>query len=139
MDTNENLPIPEQQGEKTRITTHFSAMYVGAVPPPEILDTYERHLPGATERFLAMVENEQRMQFALANRNLDIRDDETKIAATNYRLGLAASFALMLILFVFMFICAYRGLENALMYALSVPVLTALGAIINQFIWKRKK
>jgi hypothetical protein len=167
MDTNENLPIPEQQGETTRITARFSSVYVGAVPPPEILDAYERHLPGATTRFIELVENEQKMQFAIANRNLDqqdrgldqrereldlqnreldrqerelrLRGREEANNSTNFLRGLIASAVLMSIFFAFMFVCAFLRLENVLIYALGVPVLTALGGIVGQFIWKRKK
>ena len=144
MDTNESLPIPEQpeeqkSGATTQVTARFAAMYVGAVPPPEILDAYERHLPGATERFIEMVENEQRMQYAIANRNLDLQERQEANATKNFRLGLKFSFALMSILFLFMFVCAFLRLENVLIYALGVPVLTALGGIVSQFIWKRKK
>jgi len=160
MDTNKNLPIPELQDEKTKITARFSSVYVGAVPPPEILDAYERHLPGATTRFIEIVENEQKMQFAIANRNLDqqdreldqkereldlqerelnLREQEEANNTTNFLRGLIASVAMMSIFFTFMFVCAFLRLDNVLIYALGVPALTALGGIVGQFIWKRKK
>ena len=157
MDKIENLPATERplaqgDGEQTTITARLSAMYVGAVPPPEVLDVYEHHAPGAATRFIEFVENEQRLQFEiakrnfdLANRNLDLqeqelaaRERENKMESNDFRLGLAASTLIMLFLFGFMFFCAHLRLEAALIAALGVPLLGAIGSIVAHFVWRKK-
>ena len=159
MEKDKNLPTTEPPFEQTVVTARFSSMYVGSVPPPDILDAYERHMPGATARFIELVENEQRVQFEIINRNfelvnrdldlrkqqldlqkqeLDLRMQEDVTGAANFRFGLAASMGIMVLLFGFMFYCASLRLEAALIAALGVPLVGAIGSIIAQFVWRKK-
>jgi len=152
MEKDKNLPTTEPPFEQTVVTARFSSMYVGSVPLPDILDAYERHIPGATARFIELVENEQRVQFEIINRNfelvnrdldlrkqeLDLRMQEDVTGAANFRFGLAASMGIMVLLFGFMFYCASLRLEAALIAALGVPLVGAIGSIIAQFVWRKK-
>jgi len=50
----ENLPIDAQVSDEanagqTLVSARFSATYVGAVPPPDVLAAYESYVPGAAE------------------------------------------------------------------------------------------
>jgi len=145
-------PFEQKDNERTAVTARFSATYVGSVPPPEILEAYEHHTPGAGTRFIEIVENEQKMRFELVNRHfdlrkqqldlqkqeLDLRMQEDVTGAANFRFGLAASMGVMVLLFGFMFYCASLRLEAALIAALGVPLVGAIGSIIAQFVWRKK-
>ena len=138
-------PFEQKDNERTAVTARFSATYVGSVPPPEILEAYELHTPGAGVRFIEIVENEQKMRFELINRHfdlrkqqLDLRIQEDVTGAANFRFGLAASMGVMVLLFGFMFYCASLRLEAALIAALGVPLVGAIGSIIALFVWRKK-
>ena len=127
----ENLPATNDSSTKRDnsavISASVSMMYAGAVPPPDIVEGYEKFCPGAAERFLRMAEQEQQSRIDADSRNSD-----------NFRWGLVASTLIMILLFGFMFYCAYLGLESALIAALGVPLIGSIGSIIAQFVWRKK-
>ena len=66
------------------------------------------------------------------------RIETDKRGSDNFRWGLAASTFIMVLLFGFMFFCAYLRLEAALIAALGVPLVGSIGSIIAQFVWRKK-
>ena len=127
----ENLPTKRDEElrreESTFVSASVSLQYSGPVPHPSIVEGYEKFCPGAAERFMCMAEQEQQRQI-----DADKRDSD------NFRLGLVASMLVMVLLFGFMFFCAYLRLEAALIAALGVPLVGAIGSIIAQFVWRKK-
>ena len=131
----ENLPVERNESprreESAVVSASFSMVYSGSVPHPAIVEGYERFVPGAAERFLRMAEQEQQAR-------IEAGKTEEENATQNFRLGLAASMGVMVLLFGFMFYCASLRLEAALIAALGVPLVGAIGSIIAQFVWRKK-
>jgi len=139
----ENLPtVKEEDGSQARVVQSVSRLsveaYSGAVPPPDIMEAYEKYTPGAANRFLKMAEQEQRNRLANNDKLIRIRENEIESQLTEFRWGIGASLTVMIILFVFMFYCAYLRLESVLIAALGVPLLSAIGNVILQFMWRKK-
>ena len=64
--------LPERLG--------FSIEYRGPLPPPGAFEAYERTLPGAADRILTMVEEEQRHRVAWEKRTFETaRGDERRL------------------------------------------------------------
>jgi hypothetical protein len=120
----DNLPTntTESTNEETENSppSHVSVYaqaetYAGAVPPPNVLATFEQYAPGAAERFLLLAELEQQSyiearkeRLAILRQEIDLKKAEQqselerfrtkeKNATANFRYGLAASFFLMCI------------------------------------------
>lgn len=57
---NKNSTGKIEQNKQSLIEQHqyISEHYEGAIPPPKIVEGYERICPGATDRILAMAEND---------------------------------------------------------------------------------
>ena len=98
-----------------------AATYSGPLPPPAQLEHYERILPGAAERILAMVETEQRARLeAMANnsarmdRLVEINRSETE----NDRLLIETNA-----------VTIQRGQNRALLIALAVLMAACVCAI----------
>lgn len=116
-----------------------STMYVGVVPPPEIVQAYEQYAPGAAERFLRIAEREQDRRIKAEEQEQQLLKLQEENETANFRKGLSASMQLMVMMFGFMFFCAWLRLEGPLVAALGVPLLGAIGSIVAQFIWRKKR
>src|SRR5438128_2321125 len=68
---------PQQQASSSpfnptiTVTTNTAQLqYPSPIPPPEILEQYERIIPGASQRFLALVEQQTEHRQGLERRHL---------------------------------------------------------------------
>jgi uncharacterized membrane protein len=116
--------------------------YQGSVPPPDVLRAYEEFSPGAANRFISLVEREQerciardRQDADIAAKQMELSQQQEVNAKMNYRWGLAASCALMLIYLILILTLFCLNAPTSLLIAmLGVPVMAALSGIISQFI-----
>lgn len=76
---------PPQQRPGSLVAQQTSIQFTGILPPPQILEEYERILPGTTERFLALAERQAAHRMYLEKRLV-----ESEIARANW--GLVAGF-----------------------------------------------
>jgi uncharacterized membrane protein len=111
--------------------------YYGSVPPPEMVEAYERLCPGATNRFIQIAEHEQQRRTdndrAVSNLAV-IQEENSKI---NYRWGLVSSCGLMALYLIIMFLCVLLNAPSQFLVAmLGVPALSAVAAIVTQFMLK---
>jgi len=111
--------------------------YYGSVPPPGMVEAYERLCPGATNRFIQVAEHEQQRRTdndkAAANLAL-IQEENSKV---NYRWGLIGSCGLMALYLIIMFLCVLLNAPAQFLVAmLGVPALSAVAAIVTQFMLK---
>lgn len=65
------------------LTVTTATAFIGPIPPPELLASYERTLPGLADRLVAVAENESEHRRALQRRAMRLSE-----------LGLAAGFAI---------------------------------------------
>jgi uncharacterized membrane protein len=80
---------------------HQSATFEGPMPPPAILEGYERLVPGAAERILAMAESDTKHQHAIEFAALHAAEGEVKRGQIfAFVIGLAALLASMFALYM---------------------------------------
>ena len=85
----------------SRDVVHQSASFEGPMPPPAILEGYERLVPGAAERILAMAESDTKHQHAIEFAALNAAEGEVKRGQIfAFVIGLAALLASMFALYM---------------------------------------
>ena len=85
----------------SRDVVHQSASFEGSMPPPAILEGYERLVPGAAERILAMAESDTKHQHAIEFSALHAAEGEVKRGQIfAFIIGLAALLASMFALYM---------------------------------------
>jgi uncharacterized membrane protein len=101
----------------------FAASYSGPLPPPEQLAGYERVLPGAADRILAMAESQ-----AEHRQNLE----QTAIGGASRRSwwGLWLGFAIAVVVFVLGTIMVMTGHDGAGASVMAVDVATLAGVFV---------
>ncbi len=88
---------PHTSGE----VVHQSASFEGPMPPPAILEGYERLVPGAAERILAMAESDTKHQHSIELAALRAMENEVKRGQIfAFVIGLAALLASMFALYM---------------------------------------
>ncbi|MCS6811316.1 MAG: DUF2335 domain-containing protein [Tepidimonas sp.] len=68
------------------------AHWAGPLPPPATLEQFERIVPGAAQRLLAMAETEQKHRHAIESGQLALQQEGVRLAARDSKLGILASF-----------------------------------------------
>lgn len=87
--------------QASRDIVHQSASFEGPMPPPAILEGYERLVPGAAERILAMAESDTKHQHAIEFSALRAAEGEVKRGQIfAFIIGLAALLASMFALYM---------------------------------------
>ncbi len=66
--TNPPLNSPQKQNQQVQKIVHQQLEYSGPIPPPIILEQYEKIIPGAAERILKMAEQQASHRQSLEKR-----------------------------------------------------------------------
>jgi uncharacterized membrane protein len=94
-------PDAPKRSQASRGIVHQSASFEGPMPPPAILEGYERLVPGAAERILAMAESDTKHQHAIEFAALRAMESEVKRGQIfAFVIGLAALLASMFALYM---------------------------------------
>ena len=72
------LPEPSKDSAPTSGTQIQHASFSGPIPPPTVLEGYERIIPGAAERILAMAEADAKHQRDIELAALQAADREVR-------------------------------------------------------------
>lgn len=72
----EKLPEPEARLVATKLTTVAMQMemFAGPLPPPQVLEGYEKAIPGLGERVVKMAETQQSFRHEIVRREIEIED-----------------------------------------------------------------
>ena len=125
----ELLVLPVQE----LLTTQVMA-YRGAVPPPDMVAAYEQILAGSTNRFLQIAEREQQRRIDNDKADAALARLQEENNKDNYRWGIVGSCGLMAVYLLIMLICVLVQAPVTFLTAmLGVPVLSAIAAIVTQF------
>lgn len=95
--------LPTKKGQQASVVTtgiHFS----GPLPPPAVLEGYERLVPGAAERLISLVEADAKHQ-----QELEITALRAEISS--YRLGQVLGFLIATLALFVASLCVYFGHE----------------------------
>ena len=112
--------------------------YRGAVPPPNVVKVYEKYAPGATDRFMQIVEREQQRRIDRDSAELQLVKIQEENSKNNYRWGLIVSSALMGFYLTIMLVCVLMQAPVEFLVAmLGVPACSAIAAVISQMMLKR--
>ena len=128
---------PSQQlGEL--VASQLSMIYRGTVPPPNVVEAYEKMVPGAADRFLQMAEREQQRRIDNDRAEADFARTQEENGKANYRWGLVCSGGLMVFYLTIMFACVLLKAPTEFLVAmLGVPALSAVAGIVTQWMFKR--
>lgn len=89
--------------------------YKGIIPPPNIIDGYEKNCKGATDRILAMTENELKhkheMELLEQKSIMECREKMLKSENENFKRGQFFGFILMIIALVGSFVLILKDHE----------------------------
>jgi len=112
--------------------------YRGAVPPPNVVEVYEKYVPGATNRFMQITEREQQRRIDRDLAEMQFAHVQEENSKTNYRWGLVVSSSLMGFYLTIMLVCVFIQAPTEFLVAmLGVPACSAIAAVIAQFMLKR--
>jgi uncharacterized membrane protein len=96
----------------------------GQFPPPAAVESYERVLPGCFDRMMKMAEKQLENQAQQTTNALQFASNDT-------RRGHWLGFAGLVVAMIFAFICFWKGETTSGLAFLSVPVFTAVRALIE--------
>lgn len=100
--------------------------FSGPIPPPAILERYEKLIPGAAERILSMAEKQSNHRQAMEKRIIYSETFQAK----------AGMFFAFLIVIAALIIGGYLSLKNSPVSGL-ISLITAIGVIVTTFMLKR--
>lgn len=66
----------------------LQAQWAGPLPPPAALENFNRIVPGAAERIIAMAEAEQKHRHALESGAMFTQQEAVRLAARDSRMGM---------------------------------------------------
>jgi uncharacterized membrane protein len=94
-----SVPVPEGGGDKKPVAQFQQATFSGPMPPPAVLEGYERLVKGAAERILLMAESDAKHQQEIEFAALRAAENEIKRGQIfGFVIGLTALGASMLAL-----------------------------------------
>lgn len=98
---NGKVSVGPEHGGAPQITQFQQASFSGPMPPPAVLEGYDRIVPGAAERILAMAESDARHQQAIEFAALHAAEGEVKRGQWfAFAIGITALIAAMLALYM---------------------------------------
>jgi uncharacterized membrane protein len=100
-----NTPLPSRNTNPPTVT-QLSVSRSGPLPPPSELEGYERILPGAAERILALVESQSNHRHMMENKALSIE-------SRNSLLGIIMGGFIGIFGLAVAGMCIYAGHDNA--------------------------
>lgn len=100
--------------------------FSGPIPPPAILERYEKLIPGAAERILSMAEKQSSHRQAMEKRIIYSETFQAK----------AGMFFAFLIVIAALIIGGYLSLKNSPVSGL-ISLIAAIGVIVTTFMLKR--
>lgn len=113
--------------KEVRQVVHRELQFSGPIPPPEILDGYNKIVPGAAERILKMAEDQAKHRHSL----------EKKLVGTETRnstFGLFFAFILVALLIIAGSLLIYFGKPIGGL----ATTITAIAAVVVSFIVQKK-
>ena len=128
-------PINKNQMKETLIQQQYS----GIIPPPNIIDGYERNCPGATDRILGMAENELKNKQELDKKEQESIHHCRKVALEfdvkhNTR-GQILGFILLFTMLIGGFVLVFIGMEIGGYATIVWSITLGLGSLI----WSNSK
>ena len=80
----ESAAIPESEGALEELSTRISeklsvTISAGPIPPPDIMEQYEKTLPGSADRILKMAENQSEHRQSLEKQRLSFSNREVHL------------------------------------------------------------
>jgi uncharacterized membrane protein len=136
---NETLPNNTDPQPGELVAAQLSMVYRGTVPPPNVVEAYEKMIPGAADRFLQMAEREQQRRIDNEKASAELARAQEENGKANYRWGLICSCGLMVFYLIIMFVCVLLKAPTEFLVAmLGVPALSAIAGIVTQLMFKRQ-
>jgi len=131
------MPSPQPNQNPTQDVKTTSKMVVeqhiehhvefsGPIPPPAILERYEKILPGSAERILSMAEKQSTHRQMMEKRIIFSETSQAKV-------GMFLAFIIVIAALV---IGGYLSLNNRPVNGL-ISLITAIGVIVASFVFKR--
>ena len=68
-ESQESVAIPESKEELKKLLLAVSQEFTGPIPPPSMMEQYEKTLPGSADRILNMAENQSEHRQSLEKKN----------------------------------------------------------------------
>lgn len=87
MTENEDMELRQESSDSSLGTLSASFQFTGPLPPPGILEQYERIQPGTADRIIKMAEAEQRHRQTMQEKLIDCQVLDVKQARFERRLG----------------------------------------------------
>lgn len=117
------LGIESPAPNKSRIEFHEITVQ-GNLPSPEDLEKYERVLPGAAERLLTLVENEQKFRHEQTLKALENESDNMNVSINTGKTGVKIAGQGLVILAI---VAALLGIVIVATLYFNSPVFTGIG------------
>ena len=108
--------------------------YSGIIPHPSIVEGYERNCPGATDRILAMTENQLKCNQELAKMEQEnineCRKEALRAEIENVKRGQILGFILILIMLLGGFILVILGKDAGGYASIVASIMLSIGSVI---------
>ena len=132
-------PISNDNKKEVIVKQQHIKHYSGIIPHPEIVEGYERNCPGATDRILAMTENQlkssQEIELSEQNNINECRLTMLKSDIEYNKRGQIFGFILLFTMIIGGFVLVYIGREVGGYGAIIGSITIAIGSII----WNKQK
>ena len=129
----------KKQVENTLVQQRKIEQYSGIIPPPSVIDGYERNCPGATDRILMMTENELKNKQELDRKEQENIHECRKMALEfdikHNKRGQILGFILLFIMLVGGFVLVFIGKEIG-GYA---TIVGSISLALSSLIWSNSK
>lgn len=124
---------PKNGAKQVLVSESRSVSWFGPLPPPAVLESYEKAMPGAMERIVAMAEAEAGHRRMLDVRILDEQHESRKEVNAIAREGQRFAFFIAIFSFACASLCAY--MKQSVVAALFVG--TTLVGLVQAFMQAR--
>ena len=128
MSSSRKRPLALSRSSQELVSVEASS-FEGPIPPPALLEGYERVTPGAADRILSMAERQ-------AAHRQELEKTVTERSLANEDKGIRYGFILSFLLMAFGFFLILRGKDAAGYLAVFAPVILRTG---SQIVVNRKK
>lgn len=123
--------LPEDRQNKIRriVAVAQESSFAGPLPHPSHFEGYNKVLPGAAERILAMAERQQ----AMAEKQQDYDMEQKRKAHSLLEKGLWIALFLMVSAFATVVFCIYKGSDNMVYATLGTSVIMVAIFVLREF------
>ena len=140
-----NTNVQDAQLNKTQhhltqnLTRQYTEISTGFLPPPEMLKKYQELIPDAPERFLQLVENEQKKRHEIDEKYLSLAQEQMLLNHKTQKRGDIIALCFAITMTAVGVLALFWEQPTVACVCLGAPLVTALGHFLQSRIMNKKE